>query len=107
MVRGKQVRRWYWNGRISPWYVFAWMKMPEPPKKKKYLVISEIKWDLSDEEVNFVGEDLPDTMSIEIDQENEYLLEDLDGYSDEICEYLSNTFGYCVKGFATDVIEAI
>ena len=31
-VRGKVVRRWEWYGRISPWKVTHWMKMPEPQK---------------------------------------------------------------------------
>lgn len=31
-VRGQRVRRWEWNGRISPWLVTHWMPMPEPPK---------------------------------------------------------------------------
>ena len=104
-VRGNKVRRWYWNNRISPWQVFAWMPMPEPPAKKKYLVISNIAW--KTDGVNPEALDLPDTIEIEIDQENDYLLEDADGYSDEVCEYISNTYGYCVAGFATDVIEAI
>ena len=32
-VRGKVVRRWVYWGRISPWKVTHWMKMPEPPKE--------------------------------------------------------------------------
>ena len=32
-VRGKVVRRWKRYGRISPWEVTHWMKMPEPPKE--------------------------------------------------------------------------
>lgn len=31
-IRGKTVRRWEWNGRISPWAVTHWMPLPEPPK---------------------------------------------------------------------------
>lgn len=31
-VRGQKVKRWEWNGRISPWVVTHWMPLPEPPK---------------------------------------------------------------------------
>lgn len=33
-VRGQKVKRWEWNGRISPWVVTHWMPLPEPPKMK-------------------------------------------------------------------------
>lgn len=29
-VRGKEVCRWKWLGRLSPWKVIAWRKKPEP-----------------------------------------------------------------------------
>lgn len=29
-VRGKEVARWKWRDRISPWEVIAWHKLPEP-----------------------------------------------------------------------------
>lgn len=29
-VRGKEVSRWKWMGRISPWKVIAWRELPEP-----------------------------------------------------------------------------
>lgn len=32
-VRGQKVKRWEWNGRISPWVVTHWMPLPEPPAK--------------------------------------------------------------------------
>ena len=32
VVRGKVLRRFKWNGRISPWNVTHWMPFPEPPK---------------------------------------------------------------------------
>jgi hypothetical protein len=31
-VRGKPVKRWEWNNRISPWIVTHWMSLPQPPK---------------------------------------------------------------------------
>ena len=33
-VRGKEVKRWIWFNRISPWKVTHWMPMPEPPKEE-------------------------------------------------------------------------
>lgn len=29
-VRGKEVSRWKWRDRISPWKVIAWRELPEP-----------------------------------------------------------------------------
>lgn len=31
VVRGKQVERWEWNGRICPWEPVHWMELPNPP----------------------------------------------------------------------------
>lgn len=33
-VRGKQIRRWEWNNRVSPWITTHWMPLPEPPKEE-------------------------------------------------------------------------
>lgn len=30
-VRGKDVYRFEWNGRISPWKIDYWMEFPKPP----------------------------------------------------------------------------
>lgn len=32
VVRGKEVCRWKWFGRLSPWEVIAWQPLPEPYK---------------------------------------------------------------------------
>jgi hypothetical protein len=32
-VRGKEVFRWEYNGRISPWDIIAYMPYPEPYKE--------------------------------------------------------------------------
>ena len=32
-VRGKEVSRWKWNGRVSPWEVIAWKPLSEPFKE--------------------------------------------------------------------------
>ncbi len=31
-IRGKKIRRWEWNARVSPWVVTHWMPLPMPPK---------------------------------------------------------------------------
>jgi len=31
IVRKKVIRRFEWQGRISPWKVLYWMKFPDPP----------------------------------------------------------------------------
>lgn len=30
MVRKKEVLRWEWHNRLTPWKVVAWMEFPEP-----------------------------------------------------------------------------
>lgn len=32
-VRGKEISRWKWNGRLSPWEVIAWKPLSEPFKE--------------------------------------------------------------------------
>ena len=34
VVRGKEVRRFKWHDRLSPWEVTHWMLLPEPPEEK-------------------------------------------------------------------------
>ena len=31
-VRGKEIERFKYNGRLSPWLITHWMPLPEPPK---------------------------------------------------------------------------
>ena len=59
----------------------------------KQIIITNIKWDAP----KSVG--LPKKVIIDINVENEYLLEDADGYADELCNYLSDKYEYCIKGF--------
>lgn len=33
-IRGKKIRRWEWQTRVSPWIVTHWMPLPEAPKMK-------------------------------------------------------------------------
>ena len=32
-VRGKEISRWKWNGKLSPWEVIAWKPLSEPFKE--------------------------------------------------------------------------
>jgi hypothetical protein len=34
-IRGQKIRRWEWNGRVSPWIVTHYMRLPEPPRTPK------------------------------------------------------------------------
>lgn len=33
IIRGKEVLRWEWMGKICPWKIIAWMPFPEPYKE--------------------------------------------------------------------------
>lgn len=68
------------------------------------LIISDIDWDYDGKDN---GEPCPDGLPSEVVVEDEDLLNallvDVDGEAEEIAEYLSDTYGYCVCGFTTDV----
>lgn len=57
------------------------------------IIVNNIEWDAPK------SAKLPDKAFIGIDEENEYLLEDIDGYADNLCDYLSDIYEYCTKGF--------
>ncbi len=59
----------------------------------RHIIVTNIKWD-APKSVN-----LPKKVCIIIDEETEYLLEDIDGYADNLCDYLSNAYEYCIEGF--------
>lgn len=65
------------------------------------LTISDIEWDYPGEEHKKCP--LPTEVVVEDPDVLSYLLEDVDDYSDNIADYLSDTYGYCVYGFTTDV----
>ena len=62
-------------------------------KKAKQIIVTNIKWDAPK------SADLPKKNVININKDNEYLLEDINGYADELCNYLSDEYEYCIKGF--------
>lgn len=59
----------------------------------KQIVATGIKWDASK------SSDLPKRVVIDITLNNAYLLDDINGYADELCDYLSDEYGYCIEGF--------
>ena len=62
----------------------------------KRVIVTNIKWDAPK------SAGLPKKVVIDINKENEYLLEDIDGYADELCDYLSDKYEYCVERFNVD-----
>ena len=65
-------------------------------KNVKQIVVTNIKWDAPK------SANLPKRVVIDIDEDNEYLLEDIDGYADELCDYLSDKYEYCIEGFKAE-----
>lgn len=59
----------------------------------KRIITTNIKWDAPK------SVKLPKEITIDINEDNEYLLDDIDDYADELCDYLSDEYEYCIKGF--------
>lgn len=62
-------------------------------KNGKTIIVTNIKWDAPK------SAGLPKKVVIDINEDNEYLLEDIDGYADALCDYLSDEYEYCIEGF--------
>ena len=62
-------------------------------KKVKRIIVKNIEWDAPNKT------ELPTEITIDITQENEYLLENIDEYADNLSGYLSDIYGYCHYGF--------
>ena len=60
------------------------------------IVITEIQWDI-DDDIDPSEEGLPE--SVIIDNPTQEMLEDINGYANNIADYLSDTYGYCVFNF--------
>lgn len=57
--------------------------------------IKNIDWDTDGENVK-----LPSEVELEhYELKGDYTQDDVDGISDELCEYLSDTYGFCVNNF--------
>ena len=61
------------------------------------IIVSEIEWDEA-------PAGLPKRVVIEITMDNIDLLEDIDGYSDDLCDYLSEKYGYCIESFNAEIV---
>lgn len=70
---------------------------PESEKQVKQIIVADIKWDAPK------SAKLPKKIVIDINESNEYLLEDIDGYADNLCNYLSDEYEYCIEGFNAEV----
>ena len=62
-------------------------------KNIKQIIVTNIKWDAP----KSVG--LPKKVVIDINEDNRYLLEDIEDYADNLSDYLSDTYEYCHEGF--------
>ena len=62
-------------------------------KIAKQIIATNIRWDAPK------SANLPKQVVIDINKDNEYLLDDIDGYADELCDYLSDEYEYCIEGF--------
>lgn len=67
-------------------------------KKAKNIIVRKIKWDTDGEKVT-----LPKKIVIPITEKTEYLLEDINGYAENLSDYLSDTYEYCHYGFSAKV----
>ena len=62
-------------------------------KNIKQIIVTNIKWDTPK------SASLPKRVVIDINEDNQYLLEDIEGYADNLSDYLSDTYEYCHEGF--------
>lgn len=63
-------------------------------KEIKRIVVTDIQWDAPE------SANLPSEITIDITPENQHLLEDINGYAENLSDYLSDTFEYCHAGFS-------
>ena len=59
----------------------------------KQIIVTNIKWDAPK------SAGLPKKVVIDINEDNEYLLEDIERHADELCDFLSDEYEYCIKEF--------
>lgn len=65
--------------------------------------ITNIDWDIDEDDLTYAKENLPSQTEIEITSETKYLLEDIDGYADNLTEFLSDKYGYCLNHYDVEV----
>ena len=66
-------------------------------KNLKQIIVTDIEWD-APEEAN-----LPNRVTININKDNEYLLEDIEDCADNLSDFLSDEYGYCHYGFKAEI----
>ena len=65
--------------------------------KPTKIIVTDIKWDAP------TSANLPTKVVIDLTDGNKHLLEDINGYAENISDYLSDTFEYCHTGFNVTV----
>lgn len=63
----------------------------------KKIHVTNISWDTDGADPDKLG--LPKEVDIDITDDNIELLDDIDGYADNLLDYLSDTYSYCIYGF--------
>lgn len=60
--------------------------------KIKQIIVTNIDWDIEE------PTELPKKVVVNIDEDNVDLLEDVCGYADDVVNYVSDKYGYCICG---------
>ena len=63
---------------------------------KAKIYVTNIKWDAPK------SADLPSNVTLEVNNLNSYLLDDIEGYADEVCDWLSDNYGWYIYCFNID-----
>lgn len=63
------------------------------------VIVTDIKWDAPHHA------ELPTEVKIRINEDNAYLLDNWYREAEEICDWLTNEYGYCLFGFCVEVIN--
>ena len=63
------------------------------------ILVWNIDWDTSDEDEKFEAPELP--TEVEIENPNEEMVQEVEenGYCEDVENYLSDKYGFCVNGF--------
>ena len=75
------------------------------------IYVNDIKWDTTDDDGNEYEDvktaNLPKTVEIDVDEEFYNMIKkNPNNYYDEISDYLSDDYEFCVKGFSVSVEPA-
>ena len=66
----------------------------------KKIIVTNIEWETDGADI-----DLPETVEIPITEDTEYLLDDIDGCSGELEDYLSVKYEFFIVQFVAEVEE--